>query len=278
MKRLFLLGVVATVMFSMAACNNDDSDVGVSARRAEMPREVTVTPSPDGNMAIVSWVVGSNSDANYEIMRRMPGSQRIEGLPAQSVGVGSMELSNVSANPMQGGTFSWTGTGNTLSFTRNNNFDQFSVVIFLTHETMGGTSDIGVRSGHFDSINAMNAWSDIRWAETQVAFKAAADFVAANITLARASYNTDNDTQNAITGNNINLRIALGMSVNSSPDPTFTRVEWSVQDQNGDWQPIGETFQWNLIPAGQTGQFRVFIRHGRGMNSYETETFNIYRP
>ena len=185
MKRLFLLGVVATVIFSMAACNNDDMSVDINAHRPEAPRDVTV--SVRDNMAIVSWIAGANASTDptggYDIVRRIDGTNTI-----------------LDVTPIQtayGGTFEWTNpTGNTRDFRRattgDRPIDRRSAVILLPFSLYDGQYRIGVRaSAPLSVASGASAPSDIEWARDAagiVSFGAASAFRAVtNISISPVS-------------------------------------------------------------------------------------------
>ena len=313
MKRIFLLGVVATVMFSMAACNNGDSDVGVNARRAEAPRQVEVTVSGDNTMAIVSWRAGDNSSASHQIVRRMEGNTTIVPIDsARYVNVGHDDedmllLPQGTSNPMRGGTFSFVGETNRVSFAAKaaseNPLDWFSAVILLPFEEVGGASQIGVRSTHIDAINASAAYSDIRWNEENraIPFAAASAFRPAmfNYSLPEGvTWNSGSSPSITLTrdsGTDINLATAIGISVRAwdratnqlleaTTAPTFTLIEWQATNQNpanqNEWN-----LNWRTLPSGSftvnstsipssggsttggTMYYRAIIRYGQAFNS-----------
>ena len=312
MKRLFLLGVVATAIFSMAACSNDDMSVDINARRAERPREVTVSTSADGSMVAVSWVAGRDAGNTHEVVGRLQGSDTIASFSGQYVTLGTgtnvndfgyARLPLVNNNIVRGGSL--TFSGNTLVFEQGN-LDRFAVVVALPFAAVGGAYEIGVRSGHFDSIEGMSANSDIRWVEgdTRVTFGAMSAFNTVSFTQpSDASINIyNNANNNRTTEGDINLVTATGISGQGIIGPAGTRLTptlgtsaiiFQVQDsQTSVWTNLlNNTVLASVLTMAndptttggvttnnfQPVNFRAIVHHGNGLNTPVTSQFTITR-
>ena len=318
MKRIFFLGVVATVIFSMAACSNDDTDVGVNARRAERPRSIEVTISADETMAAVTWVAGRDTIGNHEVVARMVDannnvSNTIAVLAGTDTAGISLDVNSgdyghpslarlpvVGNNVVQGGRLAFSG--NTLTFSNtgeDGSLDRFSVVVSLKFASVAGNYEIGVRSGHYDSIEATTAMSDILWRErgannaNLVSFAAASAFIRTTINESaaaqedgfRSSFNNANTTGiEGFSRTEINLPTATrGVRLNAFADsldnPTMTNIRWQVQDsRNGSavWidLPGGVLNLETFMPRNATtnpspqANIRAVVLNGDGLNQH----------
>ena len=236
-RKLFVVGAALT-LFVLAACNQPIQDtVGLEAQRPGNPANVIVTPSADGNWAIVSWTAGANS-SEHEIVKRQDGSNPV----------------SVSAwNQRQGGTFAWQG-GNP-AFTTGASPDQFSAVISLFG--LAGDFTVGVRSFPFASVSGVAAPSDVTWDASETTFRV---FVPVeSIELPQAI------TRAAGTAINLN-----SLATVTPANATFQDIEWRVEVHNTgiwDWQEFEGASDGVFTPPFAS-RFRVTearIRHGASM-------------